>query len=312
MYIFWTIFAIIILGAVFYDLWVMGKRKKELSIKEAGFWTMGWISLALLFNFIIYLFISHQKALEFLTAYLLEKSLSLDNLFVFLVIFSYFDIPQHFQQRVLKLGILGAFIMRAVFIFGGIWLLKQFDFLFLIFGAFLIFSGIKLIFQKKEKIEPDKNIFLKIVKKIFPVDEDSKECHFFSKRNGLVCMTPLFVVLLLIESSDLIFAIDSVPAVLSITQDPFIAYTSNAFAILGLRALYFFLVGFLPKFVYFKKGVIALLIFVGMKMVSDKFFHIPIIFSLAIIMFILMLAVILSILKQRKTNTNSQTNDNSQ
>ena len=185
MYIFWTIFAIIILGAVFYDLWVMGKRKKELSIKEAGFWTMGWISLALLFNFIIYLFISHQKALEFLTAYLLEKSLSLDNLFVFLVIFSYFDIPQHFQQRVLKLGILGAFIMRAVFIFGGIWLLKQFDFLFLIFGAFLIFSGIKLIFQKKEKIEPDKNIFLKIVKKIFPVDEDSKECHFFQKETAL-------------------------------------------------------------------------------------------------------------------------------
>lgn len=307
-YAFWGLFVFIILGAVFYDLWILGKRKKEISIKEAGFWTLGWITLALLFNLSIYIFVGHQKALEFLTAYLLEKSLSLDNLFVFLVIFSYFDIPPLFQQRVLKLGILGAFLMRAVFIFGGIWLLSHFDFLFLIFGAFLIFSGIKLIFQKEEKMKPEKNLFLRIIRKFVPLIEDVKECKFFLKVNGKVCLTHLFVVLILIESSDLIFAVDSVPAVLAITQDPFIAYTSNAFAILGLRALYFFLIGFLPKFVYLKKGVIALLIFVGLKMVLSKFFHIPILLSLGAIISILTISIILSILKQRKINANSNAN----
>ena len=305
-YIFWVLFAIIILGAVFYDLWILGKRKREISIKEAGLWTAAWVFLALCFNFFIYVFIGHEKALEFLTAYLLEKSLSLDNLFVFLVIFSYFDIPQIFQQKVLKLGILGAFLMRAIFIFGGIWLLRNFDFLFFIFGAFLIFSGIKLIFQKEEKIKPEKNLFLRIIRKFIPLVEDVKECKFFLKLDGKLHLTHLFVVLILIESSDLVFAVDSVPAVLAITQDPFIAYTSNAFAILGLRALYFFLIGFLPKFIYLKKGVIALLIFIGLKMILSNFFHIPIILSLIAIMFILTLAIILSILKQKKTNANSQ------
>lgn len=306
-FIFWSLFLVIILSAAFYDLWIMGKRKKEISIKEAGFWTLGWIFLALFFNLLIYIFIGHQKALEFLTAYLLEKSLSLDNLFVFLVTFSYFDIAPIFQRKILKLGILGAFLMRAVFIFGGIWLLRSFDFLFFIFGAFLIFSGIKLIFQKEEKVNPGKNIFLRIIRKFIPLVEDVKECRFFLKVNGKFCLTHFFVVLLLIESADLVFAIDSVPAVLAITQDPFIAYTSNAFAILGLRALYFFLIGFLPRFIYLKKGIIALLIFIGFKMTLNNFFHMPILFSLAVIISILTVAVIMSILKQRKeTNADSQ------
>ena len=306
MTIFWILFLSIILGAVFFDLFWQGRKKTTLSLKEAGLWTIIWISLSLLFNLLIYLFISPEKALEFFTAYLLEKSLSLDNLFVFLVIFSYFDIAPIFQQKILKWGILGAFIMRALFIFGGIWLLKSFDFLFFIFGGFLVFSGIKLIFQKEEKIQPDKNLFLRIIKKIAPFAQDTKGCRFFLKNGNTICITQFFAALVIIESSDLIFAIDSVPAVLSITQDRFIAYTSNAFAILGLRALYFFLIGFLPKFVYLKKGVIALLIFIGAKMILGEFFHIPIAISLAMIAAILTIAIILSMLKNRKIKNNNQ------
>ncbi|PIU98172.1 tellurium resistance protein TerC, partial [Candidatus Wolfebacteria bacterium CG03_land_8_20_14_0_80_40_12] len=271
-----------------------------LSLKEAGLWTIAWISLALLFNLLIYFFFGSGKALEFLTAYLLEKSLSLDNLFVFLVIFSYFDLPILFQQKVLKLGILGAFVMRAVFIFGGIWLLSSFHFLFYIFGAFLIYSGIKLIFQKTEKIEPEKNLFLRIVRKVVPLVDDLKKGKIFIKKEGKICLTSLFAILILIESSDLIFALDSVPAVLAITQDPFIAYTSNAFAILGLRALYFFLVGFLPKFIYLKRGITILLIFIGLKMVLSNVYHLSLVFSLSIILLIIGLSIILSLIKQKQ------------
>ena len=298
--IFWILFFVLILGAVIYDLWIQGKRKKELSLKEAGLWTIAWISLALLFNLLIYFFFGQGKALEFLTAYLLEKSLSLDNLFVFLVIFSYFDLPILFQQKVLKLGILGAFVMRAVFIFGGIWLLSSFHFLFYIFGAFLIYSGIKLIFQKTEKIEPEKNLFLRIVRKVVPLVDDLKKGKIFIKKEGKICLTSLFAILILIESSDLIFALDPVPAVLAITQDPFIAYTSNAFAILGLRALYFFLVGFLPKFIYLKRGITILLIFIGLKMVLSNVYHLSLVFSLSIILLIIGLSIILSLIKQKQ------------
>ena len=256
--------------------------------------------MSLLFNLLIYFFIGHTKALEFFTAYLLEKSLSLDNLFVFLVIFSYFDLPLLFQQKVLKWGILGAFLMRAAFIFGGIWLLKSFHFLFFVFGGFLIYSGFKLFFQKEEKINPEKNLFLRIVKKIAPLTHDSSEGKFFLKKEGIIHLTPLFVILLLIESSDLVFAIDSVPAVLAITQDPFIAYTSNVFAILGLRALYFCLAGFLPKFLYLKKGVMALLILIGLKMILSEFYHIPVAFSLIMILIVLTFSILLSLIKKEK------------
>jgi tellurite resistance protein TerC len=235
----------------------------------------------------------------FFTAYLLEKSLSLDNLFVFLMIFSYFNFPLLFQQKVLKWGIWGAFLMRAFFIFGGIWLLTTFHFLFFIFGAFLIFSGIRLIFQKREKVDPGKNLFIRMVKKIAPLITDTKEGKFFIKKESIIYLTPLFIVLLLVETSDLVFAVDSVPAGLSVTQDPFIAYTSNAFAVLGLRALYFFLVGFLPKFVYFKKGVIILLIFIGIKMILSVFIHIPILFSLVVILVVLTISILLSLIKKK-------------
>ncbi len=297
---FWLLFSIFILGAVFFDLYFQGKRKKELSAKEAGFWTLGWIGLALLFNLLIYFFLGHGKAVEFFTAYLLEKSLSLDNLFVFLVIFSYFDLPIISQQRVLKLGILSAFLLRAVFIFGGIWLLQKFDFLFYIFGAFLVFTAFKLLVQKGEKIDPQKNLFLKIVKRLVPVEENCKEVKFFIRKGKAICLTPLFIALILIESSDLVFALDSVPAVLAITQDPFLAYTSNAFAILGLRALYFFLITLLPKFVYLEKAIIALLAFIGFKMILNQIYHIPLVFSLVFILAVLVISILLSFKKIRE------------
>ena len=301
--IFWILFLIFILGAVIFDLYIQGRRKRELSSREAGFWTLGWIGLALFFNLLIYLFLGHGKALEFFTAYLLEKSLSLDNLFVFLVIFSYFDLPIISQQKVLKLGILGAFLMRALFIFGGIWLLQKFNFLFYIFGGFLIFTAFKLLFQKGEKIDPQKNLFLKIVKKIVPVAENCKENKFFIKNGKFHYFTPLFLALILIESADLVFALDSVPAVLAITQDPFLAYTSNAFAILGLRALYFFLITLLPKFIYLEKAIITLLAFVGLKMIFNQFYHIPLIFSLGFILVVLIISILLS-LRQLRINKN--------
>ena len=298
--IFWILFSIFILGAVIFDLYWQGRRKKAMSSSEAGFWTLGWIGLALLFNLLIYFFLGQGKALEFLTAYLLEKSLSLDNLFVFLVIFSYFNLPVLFQQKVLKLGILGAFLLRAAFIFGGIWLLQKFDFLFYVFGAFLIFTAFKLLIQKCEKIDPQKNLFLKIIKKLVPIDEHCKEDKFFIKRGKALCLTPLFLTLVLIESADLVFALDSVPAVLAITRDPFLAYTSNAFAILGLRALYFFLVTLLPKFIYLEKAIVALLAFVGFKMIFNQIYHIPLVFSLVFILAVLVISILLSWLKLRK------------
>jgi tellurite resistance protein TerC len=300
--IFWVLFGIFILGAVFFDLYWQGRRKHEMSSKEAGFWTLGWIGLALFFNFLIYFFLGHEKALEFFTAYLLEKSLSLDNLFVFLVIFSYFDLSVIAQQRVLKLGILGAFIMRAVFIFGGIWLLQRFDFLFYIFGAFLIFMAFKLLFQKGEKINPQRSLFLRIVKKFIPMADDCKENKFCIKDGKFLRFTPLFIALVLIESSDLVFALDSVPAVLAITQDPFLAYTSNAFAILGLRALYFFLITFLPKFIYLEKAIITLLAFVGIKMILNQFYHVPLSFSLLFILSVLIISIIFSLYKLKRNN----------
>ncbi|MDI6591844.1 MAG: TerC/Alx family metal homeostasis membrane protein [Patescibacteria group bacterium] len=300
--IFWILFGIFILGAVWFDLYRLAKRKEALSLKQAGLWTLSWIILALFFNLLIYFFLGSEKALEYLTVYLLEKSLSLDNLFVFLIIFSYFDLAFLSQQKVLKWGILGAFLMRAVFIFGGIWLLKTFHFMVYIFGGFLIFSGIKLFLRKKEKIDPQKNLFLKMARKIIPLTVTPKENKFFLRKGKFGYFTPLFLAMILIESSDLVFATDSVPAVLSITRDPFIAYTSNTFAILGLRALYFFLANFLPKFIYLKEGITILLIFIGLKMILSPFYHLPIIFSLSFIFLVLLTSILFSLRKKSALN----------
>lgn len=297
----WLFFFLFIFGAAIFDLFLLGKRKKALSLKESSFWTLAWIFLALLFNLLIYFSLGSQLALEYLTAYLLEKTLSLDNLFVFLIIFSYFNLPSLAQQKVLKWGILGAFLMRAIFIFGGIWLVQTFDFLFYIFGIFLIFSALRLFFQKEKKVRPEKNKLLKLIQKFIKLTKETKENKFFVKKlkRGLL-ITPLVPALILIENSDLIFALDSVPAVLSITQLPFIAYTSNAFAILGLRALYFVLANILTKFIYLRKGVIVLLIFIGLKLILHHLYPIPTIFSLGFILIVFFISIFLSLIKIRK------------
>ena len=302
--IFWILFFIFILGAAGFDLFLHG-RNRELSLKEASVWTLIWISLAVFFGLLIYLFLGHEQALEYFTAYLLEKSLSLDNLFVFLVIFSFFDLPITGQQKVLKWGIFSAFILRAVFIFGGIFLLNKYDFLFYFFGAFLVYTGIKMILRKEKNINPQKNLFLKYIKKLIPVTDDIEGEKFFIKKPGLGHhVTPLFLALILIESSDVLFATDSVPAVLAVTQNPFIAYTSNAFAILGLRALYFLLANLLPRFVHLKKGIIIILIFIGFKMILSEasLIQIPLSFSLIFILVTISASVLLSFFKNKKSN----------
>ena len=305
--IFWILFFVFILGAAGFDLFLHG-RNRELSLKEAGIWTLIWISLAVLFGFLIYLFLGHEQALEYFTAYFLEKALSLDNLFVFLVIFSFFDLPTVLQQKVLKWGIFGAFILRAVFIFGGIFLLERFHFLFYVFGAFLIYTGLKIFIQKGEKVDPEKNLFLKIARKIIPLHNGLEGDKFFVKKPETgFHFTHLFLALILIESSDVIFALDSVPAVLAVTNNPFIAYTSNAFAILGLRALYFFLATLMPKFVYLKTGITVLLVFIGVKMILGRFFPIPLVFSLIFILVVITASILFSLIRIRKNITNTET-----
>lgn len=304
--IFWILFLIFILGAASFDLYFVSKRKKEMSLKEAGFWTLAWVFLALFFATLIYFFIGPEKSQEFIAAYLLEKSLSVDNLFVFIVIFSFFDLPFMAQQKVLKWGIMGAFLMRLAFIFGGIWLLERFDFLFYVFGALLIFSGLKLFFHKDGEIDPQKNLFLRIARKIIPLTPNNGNNQFFIKNKKFGHFTPLFLALILVESSDVMFAFDSVPAVLAMTQDKFIAYTSNAFAILGLRALYFLIVGFLPKFIHLKKGVVILLVFIGFKMIVSQFYHIPTNFSLIFIITVLAGSMLLSLIKKKPAVGNIQ------
>jgi tellurite resistance protein TerC len=295
MYV-WISFIVFVILMLALDLGIFHRKSHEVKIKEALIWSFVWISLALVFNYGIYIFMGKEKALEFLTGYLIEKSLSVDNLFVFIMLFAFFNVNLKYQHKVLFWGILGALILRAIFIFAGVALISQFHWIIYIFGAFLV-----LLFQKDEKIEPDKNILVKLFKKIFPVSEVMHEGKFFVKINAKTFVTPLFIVLLIVEFTDLIFAVDSIPAILAISNDTFIIFTSNVFAILGLRALYFALAGITKYFYYLKYGLSAILVFVGVKMVIVGFFKIPIIYSLFVILGILIVSVIISILFPKKT-----------
>jgi tellurite resistance protein TerC len=277
------------------DLGIFHRKSHEVKIKEALIWSAVWISLALIFNFGVYVFLGEEKALEFLTGYLIEKSLSVDNLFVFIMLFTFFNVQPKYQHKVLFWGILGALIMRAIFIFAGVALISKFHWIIYIFGAFLIFTGIKMLFHKNEEIVPDKNPMVRLFKKFFPVSEQMHGSKFFVKINAKTVATPLFIVLLVVEFTDLIFAVDSIPAILAISNDTFIIFTSNVFAILGLRALYFALAGITKYFHYLKYGLSAILVFVGIKMVIVGFYKIPIVFSLLTILGILLLSVLASL-----------------
>ncbi len=296
---FWIIFNVFVLIMLALDLGVFHRKSHDVSVKEALTWTFVWVFLALIFNVIIYYWRGQQQALEFFTGYLVEKALSVDNIFVFIMIFTYFQIPTKYQHKVLFWGIIGALIMRVIFIFAGVALIERFHFTIYFFGALLIFTGFKMFNHSNSKIDPDKNPVLKFFKKFMPVTPTLHEDKFFIKIDGRRFATPLFLVLILIETTDLIFAVDSIPAILAITQDQFIVYTSNVFAILGLRSLYFALAGIVHRFWLLSYGLAIVLVFVGIKMIFIDFYKIPIEWSLIFIAFIIAGSVLLS-LKIRK------------
>jgi len=301
--IFWLIFNAFVLAMLALDLGVFHRKSHEVSVKEALTWTFVWIFLALIFNVIIYFWKGQQQALEYFTGYLVEKALSVDNIFVFIIIFTYFQIPTKYQHKVLFWGIIGALIMRVIFIFAGVALLERFHFTIYIFGALLIYTGIKMFNHSSSKIDPEKNPVLKFFKRFMPVTQTLHEDKFFVKINGKQFATPLFLVLILIETTDLIFAVDSIPAILAITQDQFIVYTSNVFAILGLRSLYFALAGIVHRFWLLSYGLAVVLVFVGFKMLLIDYYKIPIEWSLLFIISVIAGSIFLSLRIKNKTNS---------
>jgi tellurite resistance protein TerC len=297
----WAGFLLFVVAMLVIDLGLFHKKSHEVKIKEALIWSAVWISLALIFNFLIYLYLGKIKALEFLTGYLIEKSLSVDNLFVFIMVFSFFNVESKYQHKILFWGILGALVLRAIFIFAGVALINNFHWIIYLFGAFLIYTGFKMLKQKEEKFDPSKNILVRIFKFFMPVTPQIKGNKFFVRINKKLYATPLFLVLLIIEFTDLIFAVDSIPAILAISNDPFIIFTSNVFAILGLRALYFALAGITKYFRFLKYGLSAILIFVGIKMCISGFFKFPVLISLLVILGILTISVLSSVIIKEKS-----------
>ncbi len=297
----WVGFTIFVLGMLALDLGVFHRSAHAVSLKEAGIWSAVWIALSLFFNVLVYNFYGHEAGLQFLTGYLIEKSLSVDNIFVFVLIFSYFSVPAMYQHRVLFWGIFGALVMRAVMIWTGAALLERFHWIIYVFGAFLVFTGIRMAFHKDEELHPEDNPVVKLFKRFMPVAPEYHGQSFFVRQAGKLFATPLFVVLLLVESTDLVFALDSIPAIFAITRDPFIVYTSNVFAILGLRALYFLLAGVMDKFRYLKIGLSVVLVFVGLKMLGEYFhIEIPISYSLGVIALVLLASVGVSLWKNSR------------
>ncbi len=298
----WILFNVFVLVMLALDLFVFHRKVHEVKVKEALAWSVFWISLAVIFNFGVYMVSGREMALKFLAGYILEKSLSVDNLFVFLIIFSYFKVPRAYQHTVLFWGIVGALVMRAIFIMLGIALLHHFHGLIYIFGAILVFTGIRLFFEKDKEIHPEKNIVLKVVRRFLPVTREYHGAKFFTRETGKFSATPLFVVLLIIETTDVIFAVDSIPAVLAISTDPFIVYTSNVFAILGLRALYFALCGLMDLFHMLHYGLGTILVFVGVKMLIADIIKVPIGVALSVIAGVLIISVIGSMIWPHKKN----------
>lgn len=299
--ILWGAFNLFVLGMLALDLGVFHRKSHDVGLREALTWTGVWITLAMLFNLFIYYYFDKEKAIEFFTGYVIEKSLSVDNIFVIIMIFSYFKVPTSYQHKVLFWGILGALVMRVIFILAGIELIHRFHWLIYIFGGFLIITGIRMLTAGEAKLEPEKNPLAKLARKLFPFTESFEGDRFFVRRDTKLWATPLFLVVVLIEATDLIFAVDSIPAILAISEDPFIVYTSNVFAILGLRSLYFALAGVEKYFQYLKYGLSTILIFVGVKMSITDIYKIPVDLSLIVIVFILAISMIASVAVQKKS-----------
>ncbi|MGB9807119.1 MAG: TerC/Alx family metal homeostasis membrane protein [Thermosulfidibacteraceae bacterium] len=299
-----VLFSVIILIALLVDLFYIRGDKSDIDkipFKESLVWSVAWVLLALIFNFIIYLKTSDlDKAMEFLAGYLIEKSLSLDNIFVFATIFEYFQVPERYQRKVLIVGILSAVLARAIFIFGGIYLVKKFYFILYVFGVILIYSGIKLFFMKEKERELSQIRIIKFLSNHLPITDRFYGNSLIVRINGKLYLTPLMVVLILIEISDIIFAIDSVPAIFAITLDQFIVYTSNIFAILGLRALYFLLSDLKARFCYLKHGISVILVFVGVKILVSKYINIKPLLSVSLISIIILFSIIASIMNKKE------------
>jgi tellurite resistance protein TerC len=300
-YYLWIAFNVFVLGMLAIDLGVFHRKAHAVTTREATVWCFVWISLGLIFNAGIYIWMGPEKGLEFFTGYLIEYSLSVDNIFVFIIILTYFSVAPAHQHRVLFWGILGALIMRGVFIGAGALLLQAFHWVIYIFGAFLVFTGIKMITSDETSVHPEDNPVIKVLRRIMPISPQFEGQRFFVKRDGKWAATPLFVVLLVIESTDLIFAVDSVPAIFAVSQDPFIVYTSNVFAILGLRSLYFLLAGVMDLFIYLRYGLGVVLSFVGVKMLLADIYKIPIGLSLAVVAGVLAISIVASLLARPKS-----------
>jgi tellurite resistance protein TerC len=292
----WIGFNLAVLALLALDLGVFNRHAHEVSLREAAIWSAVWVGLSLLFNLFIFWWRGTGAGLDFLTAYLIEKSLSIDNIFVFVVIFTSFRVPARYQHRVLFWGVLGAIIMRGLLIAAGTALLALFHWLLYLFGAFLVLNGIRLLFHRGQEIHPDKNPLVRLARRFLPVTDDFEGPRFWVRKEGRLLITPLLLVLLVIESADLIFALDSIPAIFAITLDPFLVYTSNICAILGLRALYFLLADLVQRFSYLSLGLAVLLMFVGVKLLVADLYHIPIGVSLGVIALILATAIAASLL----------------
>ncbi len=297
----WIGFNVFVLAMLALDLFVFHRGKQQPSIKDALVWSVIWTLLAFAFNAGVFLLRGHQAGLEFLTGYVLERSLSVDNLFVFLLVFGYFGVKPELQHKVLFWGIVGALVMRMVFIFAGVALIERFHWVLYLMGLVLVVSGIRMFFQDSEaEVHPEKNPIVRLFRRFVPVTNRFHGESFFITENGRRFATPLFIVLLVIESTDVVFAVDSIPAVLAVTQDPFIVYSSNIFAILGMRALYFALAGVMGIFHYLHYGLSLILVFVGIKMLGEPFFHIPIGWALGVVGATLAISVIASLIWRRK------------
>lgn len=296
----WGGFVIFVLAMLALDLGVFHRKAHEVPLKEALVWSVVWITLALVFNVGVYYWFGTEPALQFLTGYLIEKALSVDNLFVFLVIFGYFGVPKAYQHRVLFWGILGALVMRAIFIGLGAALLQSFHWIIYVFGAILVLTGIKLLVQRNEEMHPERNPMYRLAAKVLPSTSEYHGSKFFVKQAGKWVVTPLFLVLVMVEATDVVFAVDSIPAIFAITSDPFLVFTSNIFAILGLRALYFLLAGIMSRFVYLKVGLALVLCFVGVKMLIVDFYKVPIVLSLGVVVLLLGGSIVASLIKTRR------------
>lgn len=300
----WIIFTVFLIVMLSLDLFIFHRNAHVVRVKESLIWSFIWIMLAFIFGIGIYYSMGIESSLNFYAGYLLEKSLSVDNLFIFLVIFSYFNPPPHTQHKILFWGILGAIATRLIFIFAGIALVSQLHWILYFFGFFLLYLAFKLCIEKEEKIEPEKNKMLQFIRRFIPISDQYHDEQFFIKKEGRWIATPLFAILIIIESTDIIFAMDSIPAIFAITLDPFIVFTSNIFAILGLRSLFFALSGIMQLFHYLHYGLAIILGSIGVKILIADFIKIPVIYTLLFIITVLILTIVASIVFPNKNETN--------